>query len=348
LTPVKADEVIVEVPVVTVELKAAGNVNDYTDEKKDSIADAFAQSAGVDPENVLVTVVAASVIIKVDIQVEDTASAQAVQSDLATELQSVDSATTFLAAANVAVESAPVVVQTTKLVVVVKPPPPSAPQPSPPADGGTSSPTGAIIGGAVGGVAVLIILGALWLKCRQQPAGSTPDKGVQLTTATTSSTSPAKSKAEYHGVTSPLGSPKEKKGADAPPPPIAMTSAASGVASCSSEDVTSAAGDSASARAKFAARSKQSSAARSPRPGDAPASESGRTDGSSVGGWFKDVMSPKGEGAAAAPAVASDRSDLSNVFKSIVGALSPKGNAPAAASAAGATSTTAARGDDYV
>jgi hypothetical protein len=255
--------------------------------------------------------------------VDTEAGAAAVQSDLATQLSSASAATTFLSAAAVSVTSAPVVVQTTQLVVVTKPPPPSIP-PTPPPQGGRAAPVGGIVGGVVGGIAALLIAAALWFKCKQKshlPLSSAPAKGVQLTSTTT----PSPAKAEYQGVTSPLGSPKDKAKQATAPPPISQSSSAAGVGA--SSDVSP--GDSASARAKFVERSKQSAAAKSPRPAGAPgAADSGRsgTD-SSIGGWFQGVTSPK-EGEKAVP---SDRSDLSNMFKNIVGALSPKAGAPGAA-----------------
>lgn len=115
--------------MVTVELQAAGTVESYTEEKKNLVRGAFADSLGVDLEDITVTVRAASVIISVEVAAASTAAAATMQSSLATSMASPAAATSFLAAAAITVETAPVVVQTTALVVVSQPPP----SPPPPA-----------------------------------------------------------------------------------------------------------------------------------------------------------------------------------------------------------------------
>lgn len=120
--------------MVTVELQAAGTVESYTEEKKNLVRGAFADSLGVDLEDITVTVRAASVIISVEVAAASTAAAATMQSSLATSMASPAAATSFLAAAAITVETAPVVVQTTALVVVSQsppsPPPPAASAPA--------------------------------------------------------------------------------------------------------------------------------------------------------------------------------------------------------------------------
>jgi hypothetical protein len=93
-----------------VTLTAAGNVADYDDAKKTSIATAFATKAGVKATDVEVTVTAASVNIAVKVGMGTGAAGQSAASTLVSDLKSgvlADgaAATSFLAAASVTVQA---------------------------------------------------------------------------------------------------------------------------------------------------------------------------------------------------------------------------------------------------
>ena len=91
--------------VVRTELTATGSVDDYGDAKKLQIAQAFAAEVeGVEASDVRVTVVAGSVKIIVEFSVP-AAKVDAVAAALAPKFATADDASTFLADADVTVES---------------------------------------------------------------------------------------------------------------------------------------------------------------------------------------------------------------------------------------------------
>jgi hypothetical protein len=92
--------------VVRTELTAPGNVDDYDATTKQRIAERFAAAVdGVNAEDVRVTVVSASVKITVDVPVPAAAKASDVAAALAPNFATAEAASTFLAAADVTVES---------------------------------------------------------------------------------------------------------------------------------------------------------------------------------------------------------------------------------------------------
>lgn len=133
LPPLTEGKAIVEVPVVTTRLIAEGSVDEYGENRKVAIADAFASLyAGVAREQITVTVLPGSVVIKVDIEFKDPAAAEAAQTSIASSMSSASAARSVLSAANVYVTSAPTVKKTSALRVVIAPPQLPLPSPPPP------------------------------------------------------------------------------------------------------------------------------------------------------------------------------------------------------------------------
>ena len=175
----------------TVELLAAGEVSDISDDDKTAIAAAVAASAGVDRSLVSVEVLAGSVRIVVTISAESSATASAAASSLSTSLATPAAANGVLAAASVVVVAAPTV--STSAVTIVLPAPSTPPPPSPPPP---SSPPPAVLppspppsvraagagdggaawaGVAIGGACVaLLLLGAACWWYRLHRTASTP------------------------------------------------------------------------------------------------------------------------------------------------------------------------------
>jgi len=165
--------------VVTFTFVAAGTVSDFDDTKKYNLRYAFAVQAGVDVNNVVITITAASVNIQVDIVVADTVTGNSVVSALASSFTDAAALTTLLSNAAVTVESittTPTV--TTKTVVNLPPalmsPPPPSPPPSPPTAPSpvvvveeSSSSIGGILGGVGGGLCAIGILSYLYMKKKQ-------------------------------------------------------------------------------------------------------------------------------------------------------------------------------------
>jgi len=133
---------------------AAGAVEDYTQDKRDGIAAAFANASGVNASQVTVVITSGSVVIQTSIEftgADAEAQAQATETSLSTTLATPEAASSFFIAADptlvITVESAPVVVAVTENVVSYPPMPP--PPPIPMAQSGDDSMDGGAIAGAV-------------------------------------------------------------------------------------------------------------------------------------------------------------------------------------------------------
>jgi hypothetical protein len=137
LPPLRLGEQVVVEHKVEIRLTAAGNVADYDAARRDAIRQPFADAANIPFSSVDVTVVDASVEITVEISTPDASTSSAVSAALSTQMANASAASAFLAAASVAVVSAPVVATTTHTRVV---PVPTPPPPSPPPPGGTAPP----------------------------------------------------------------------------------------------------------------------------------------------------------------------------------------------------------------
>lgn len=114
---------------VQISLTAAGNVDDYDANVRESLAQRFAELSQVDAEDVTISIEPASVRILASIQVEDASSGVALKSSLASQLSSVAASSTLLA---ISVESTPSLTITSSRTPSMSPPPASS-SPSPPA-----------------------------------------------------------------------------------------------------------------------------------------------------------------------------------------------------------------------
>jgi hypothetical protein len=142
--PYAADAITIE--VVKIEMKAAGEVADYTPAVVDNMKGPIAAEAGVNTSAVDITVTAASVIIVVQIEAADAAAATTMETSLVAVMSTPEAATSFFAASGVDVQviSAPVIEATTVVVAGPPPPPPDT--------------TGAMVGGIVGGIGGFLML----------------------------------------------------------------------------------------------------------------------------------------------------------------------------------------------
>jgi hypothetical protein len=203
--PVAPGSQTVTVDAVQAVLRAAGTVDDFTEEKKLLIAQSFADALeGVDAESIIVRVAAGSVVITVTIPVADPATAASTALILGGSLSNTATANSFLSTAGISVEAVQPVLATEAAIVVPAPllpppsppplPPPSPPPlppPSPPPLPPPLSPAlpppegsagggggGGAIGAAAGGMGVIaIFVGALLRRRRmmvQQPPQQKP------------------------------------------------------------------------------------------------------------------------------------------------------------------------------
>ena len=128
---------------VSIKFVASGDVTDYTQDRIDLIAGAFATGAGVEASSVRVVVTPASVSIAIEILVPDEAAAAAVYSAIKDDLATPEAANAFLAAASISVVSTPVVETMEREIIQ------SA------ITGEAPVPLGTVIGGSVGCVIVI-------------------------------------------------------------------------------------------------------------------------------------------------------------------------------------------------
>lgn len=108
-------------------MMAAGDVDDFTPDVRLSVAQAVADSAGVDVDAVTITVSSGSVVILAEIQAEDMTAAAAAQSNIASDFSTPEAATVALAAGGIVVTSTPVVKTVAENLIAYPPPPPSPP-----------------------------------------------------------------------------------------------------------------------------------------------------------------------------------------------------------------------------
>jgi hypothetical protein len=151
------------VPQVVIEISfvAGGSVDDFSTEDIAAVGEQFATALGVDPSQVIVVLVPASVIFKVQIKTEPEAAA-ALETAVSTQLTDKSSIETIVAASGVTVQvvSAPVVKQAIIAAVVPPAPPPAVN-------------TGAIIGGIVGGLVAVLLLGGCFMMYQRRKAKTT-------------------------------------------------------------------------------------------------------------------------------------------------------------------------------
>lgn len=129
---------------VSIAFIASGDVSDFTQERLDLIAGAFAEGAGVDASSVRVIVEPASVSVTVEILVADVDAADAVRLAIADSVATPEAASAFLSAAAIVVVSTPILEVKERLSVT----PPNPPPPLPFA---------AMIGGGIGGTIVIFM-----------------------------------------------------------------------------------------------------------------------------------------------------------------------------------------------
>ena len=164
------DDVVDEAPaathVVEVGFVAAGDPTDYDASARTLILDTLATKAGLTPPVVgaALTITAASVNVVASFPVASQAAATLAQSSIATNLPDVSSLQTALVSAGVSmtVTSA----ASAEVAVVASP---------------SSLPIAAIVGGAVGGVAVIVIAIVLYMYFKStKPTAKTSTSGVPV------------------------------------------------------------------------------------------------------------------------------------------------------------------------
>jgi len=167
---------------------AAGAVEDYTQDKRDGIAAAFANASGVNASQVTVVITSGSVVIQTSIEftgADAEAQAQATETSLSTTLATPEAASSFFIAADptlvITVESAPVVVAVTENVVSYPPMPP--PPPIPMAQSGDDSMDGGAIAGAVIGslIGAALIVGGIMFAMKGGMPGSSGKEPAGVT-----------------------------------------------------------------------------------------------------------------------------------------------------------------------
>jgi len=145
--PTPPGATIVLQPQVVITLVASGTVDDYDDGKRANLREGFAAEMGVAADDVALTIEAASVLVRFDVDVSSEEAGAQLVTSLSARLSSASAASSLL---GIEVESTP----TLEAVVtrIVLQPPPSMP----PSGGGGSVMLGAIAGGA--GVTLLLLL----------------------------------------------------------------------------------------------------------------------------------------------------------------------------------------------
>ena len=147
-------------PQVVITLVAAGAVDDYDQSTRADLREALASETGVSVDDVALTIEAASVVMRFDVNVESEAAGAQLVTSLSTSMSTASAASSLL---GVQVESTPQLeAVVTRIVVVV--PSPSTPPPSGPSGGGGL--IGAIAGGGGAGMLLVLLLLYCWYRHR--------------------------------------------------------------------------------------------------------------------------------------------------------------------------------------
>ena len=142
-------------------MTAAGTVDEYDTDKQTSIKTSIATEAGVDVENVILEITAASVNIIAYVMVPVTKALSTVENALQSSFGTAAGASTLL---NIVVESAPQVVQAS---------PPSSPS-------SDDAPIGIIAGAAGGGALLIFIFVVVCCYCSRQSKSAPPKQWPRM------------------------------------------------------------------------------------------------------------------------------------------------------------------------
>jgi hypothetical protein len=177
--PLPPDAVVTLVPQVVITLVAAGTVEDYDDDARTGLIEAFAAESGVPPEDVTLTIEPASVLIRFVVDLPSEAASAQLKAALATSMADASAASSLL---SIAVESTPLVAAVVTRIILQPPLSPPAAPPTPSQEGGGSILLGAAAGGGGG---LLVVLLVMW--CCFRRYGGKRDCEVSMPSVTTSS-----------------------------------------------------------------------------------------------------------------------------------------------------------------
>jgi len=181
---------MVVVHQVRLELTASGDVDWYDAQERSKLVRRAAKAAGVEPERVTLLIVAASVLVRITIEVTEPAAGEVIRSRLLERMHTADAASSLLA---ITVEKSPtvdVVQSATEIASPSTPPTPSPPVTTPLAPDGAAASNFVTLNsasmpivialGLVVAMLTAVLLGIVIVYCRKRRnATTTRLKGIQ-------------------------------------------------------------------------------------------------------------------------------------------------------------------------